>query len=572
MRKISWHLFPAENLPETTGTLPLDGTGKVVFSGRTITGKEITLPNTSPVNLYDHFAVKPRSPQRTFLTGDFEAQEGEEIFIGFGADWNWKLFFNGKLLLDATECGNQQFPIAADNHLLLLECIKGKNQLLFELFGTGYRHDGTGGGMDMAFAEYEVPEKLSLRYRPLISFPDAASGAVSVIFTGSRASAAAVDFRKKGESVWQRAYDSSGGQICCHKAVHHIRIEGLEADTEYEYSAILLDHYKLMQETVRDEIKIFRTAADGKKEFSFTFTADLQLVEGRKEFLRGAAGENAPAKADFFAFGGDLMWTTDFDLQVMEQFIEPYLDLTRSRLPLVMVRGNHEIYGKESFRYFEGFSAPYPGKEGYYLFRWGEVCFIVLDFCDDAPAMKAPSTRHLHDFEPYIAAEARWLKNAVRSECCQSAAYRIILAHGTPLGDAEKYMPAHVRKVIDPLFAGSDPEVKIHLYLAGHVHRPFRSIPLSNSCYSVLDPAAFPGAPLPRTGENYSFPVVLTGGPSAKTGKHMQCTSVNIRVTPEKLTVREFDSFHREFDAFSVTPAGEITEIYHSDEFKRYEY
>ena len=177
-----------------------------------------------------------------------------------------------------------------------------------------------------------------------------------------------------------------------------------------------------------------------------------------------------------------------------------------------MVRGNHEIYGKESNTYFDYFTPPGEGREGYYMFRWGEVCFFVLDFCDDDGWLPPPSTRQFHDFAPYIAAEARWLKKAVQLDMCKTAKYRIVLAHAVPVGDPESYMPGHVRQVIDPLFSGQDPAAKIHLWLGGQVHRPFRSVPFTNSCYSMVAPAAL-HLPHPLVGIKYGVTVFITGGP-----------------------------------------------------------
>ena len=559
--EIDWRLLEAADLPEISSELSVNGKWK-----------KISFPSSGPVNLFDYFVSPPEKMQRTYLAGEFFAEEAGEILIGFGAEWNWKFFFNGTLILDAMQTGNQQMPYAEDNHLLLLDCRKGKNQFAFELYGTGFRNKGVGGGMDMAFAVYETPEKLALRYRPLVSFPDSATNAVSVIFTGTRASAAAVDFRRAGENSWHRVYDNLGGQINVTKAVHHIRLEGLGSDTLYEYKAVLIDRYRSLREEICDEVKTFRTAPAESKDFSFSFTADLQWVGYRQKFMEGLYGKDDSLKTDFAVFGGDLLWTSDFDLQFMEQFIEPYLTLTEDKLPLVLVRGNHEIYGNDSFRYFEGFSAPNCGREGYYLFRWGDVCFIVLDFCDDTGNLPAPSTRYLHDFEPYIAAEARWLKEAVKLECCQSAKYRIVLAHGAPLGDAQQYMPSHAWQVMDGVFSGSDPAVKIHLYLGGHIHRPFRSIPLKNECFSTVDPNTLAQGKLNSCGEKYGFPVVLVGGPTDFTPENMLYTSLNVNVTSEKITVRALDYFQQEFDRFSITPDGTVSNEYNRDDFKFYTY
>ena len=195
------------------------------------------------------------------------------------------------------------------------------------------------------------------------------------------------------------------------------------------------------------------------------------------------------------------------------------------------------------------------------MFRWGDVCFFSLDFCDDAGRVAAPSTRQFHDFEPYIAAEAKWLKKAVELPMCRSAKYRIVLAHGLPSGDAQKYLPGHVRQAIDPVFGGCDPVCPIHLWLGGHIHRPFRSIPGKRAFYSAVPPEKIPnGDAIPDAWNNYNFPVLATGGPTGRLGENMQFTSFEVAVTSESITVRCLDRDQKEFDRIVIAPDGRIME------------
>jgi hypothetical protein len=293
--------------------------------------------------------------------------------------------------------------------------------------------------------------------------------------------------------------------------------------------------------------------------------------EERSEFLHKIFQAPGAMESSFMALVGDINWTSDFELSIVDEFIKPYCSAVKNSIPLVMVRGNHEIYGKQSNRYFEYFTPPFPYREGYYMFKWGDVCFIVLDFCDDAPNVPPPSTRQFHDFDPYLAAEAKWLKRAVNDPICRDAKYRIVMAHGIPLGDPCEYMPGNVRKVIDPVFGGKDPLVKIHLWMGGHVHRAFRSVPLTNSCYSMLPLSQF-RQPHPPVGVNYSFPVVITGGPYVVEGENMQFTSIRVEVDADKLTVSSFDRYNKEFDCITVTPDGVCSEVRRAEEFKYYEY
>ena len=539
-----WHYFSAPDIPEDV-FLP-ENNILALPDGRTITGVPFDFPESGIVDMYDIISPRPAGWEKTVLTAEFTAEDSGRMFAGVAADWAWLLRVNGEIIRDARTTGNSEIPVRTDNHFADFPYRKGKNIVTLEVRG--------GNTMCVAFKLMERKPEPDFIYPPFVSYPDSASSGMSVIFKANRICPAAVDFRKVNESSWQRVYDNLGGQIRRDRDVHHIRLVGLEPDCRYEYRAVLFDDDLEFKE-YDGKIYSFRTAP-AKGEFTFLATADLQSESDRVPYLKTFFAEHGK-NVDFFAFLGDLLWATDFNYSFMERFILPLREITGNTMPLLMVRGNHEIYGKDSNRFFDYFTPPVRGREGYFMFRYGEVCFIVLDFCDDAPRMAPPSTRQWHDFEPYIAAEAKWLKEAVKHPDCQTAKYRIVLAHGVPLGDVQQYMPGHVRQVIDPVFGGKDPAVKIHLWLGGHIHRPFRSVPGENACYSALPPAEF-SEPHPKLGENYTFPVIITGGPNGKLGGNMQFTGMKIHVTPEKITVCSFDREQTEFDRVEISPSGEI--------------
>ena len=558
-----WKYFAAPDIPDILDSINgfIEDTLELP-DGRTVKGESFQFAPSGMLDMYDIITEKPAIQARTILTADFVAGESGTFFLGLAGDWRWDLRFNGIMLLDARVSANSEAPFSPTNHLQEVNYQAGRNQLVLELFG--------GQTLTVACKIMENIETLAMRYKPFISFPDAEDNAVSVIFTANRKSPAAVDYRLQGTEEWMRVYDNLGGQARHDRAVHHIRLSGLKSGSVYEYRAVLLDDCRALKECFF-ETDTFKTAPS-KGDFRFTVTADLQTTSTRRAFLESLIGKNNTFKPDFFAFCGDLYWTSNYDVSVMDEFIVPYREVTGNHLPLVMVRGNHEIYGKDSNRYFEYFTAPEPGREGYYMFRWGEVCFFVLDFCDDAPWAPPPSTRQYHDFAPYIAAEARWLKNAVNLPMCRDAKYRVVLAHGLAVGDGRDYMPKHVHQVIDPVFGGKNPQVKIHLWLGGHVHRPFRSVPLKNACYSMLPPESFQGGGLRPEGVNYNFPVVVTGGPTNKLGENMQFTSIDVEVSDECLTVHSRDRYQKEFDCVTITPEGVVSEVSRSEEFCYYEY
>ena len=556
-----WRYFFAPGMPDVLENVTgfIDETLDL-GNGTQVTGQPFDFYPEGFMNVFDVIpdAEKGTPLNRTILTADFDADEPGVLTVGLAADWQWSFRFNGKMLLDARRCSNSEFPIHYTNHTVELAYQKGRNQVVFEIFSTFGRR-GIGGGMDTTLKIVEPPLPLDFKYKAFVAFPDADENALSVIFTGNRKSPAAVDYRIPGADEWLRVYDNLGGQIRHDRAVHSVRLDDLLPDTVYEYRPVLLDDIRSWSETY-GEVRTIRTAPAPGKDFIFTATADLQLPHLRTEYMQKLLTKS-DFKPDFFAFIGDLEWTTFFDQQVMDAFIVPFRQITDGTMPLVMVRGNHEIYGKDSNRYFEYFTPPYPGREGYYMFRWGDVCFFSLDFCDDAGRVAAPSTRQFHDFEPYIAAEAKWLKKAVELPMCRNAKYRIVLAHGLPSGDAQKYLPGHVRQVIDPVFGGSDPVCPIHLWLGGHIHRPFRSIPGKRAFYSAVPPEKIPhGNAIPDAWNNYNFPVLATGGPTGRLGENMQFTSFEVAVTSESITVRCLDRNQQEFDRIVIAPDGKVTE------------
>ena len=556
-----WRYFFAPGMPDVLEHVTgfIDETIDL-GDGTLVTGQPFDFYPEGFMNVFDVIpdAEKGTPLNRTILTADFYADEPGMLALGLAADWQWSFRFNGKMVLDARRCSNSEFPIHYTNHTVELAYQKGRNQVVFEIFSTFGRR-GIGGGMDTTLKIVERPAELAFKYKAFVTFPDAEENALSVVFTGNRKSPAAVDYRLPGADEWQRVYDNLGGQIRHDRAVHSVRLDDLLPDTVYEFRPVLLDDIRSWSETY-GEVQTIRTAPAPGKDFTFTATADLQLPHLRTEYMQKILTKNE-FKPDFFAFIGDLEWTTFFDQQVMDSFIGPFRQITGGTMPLVMTRGNHEIYGKDSNRYFEYFTPPYPGREGYYMFRWGDVCFFSLDFCDDAGRVPAPSTRQFHDFEPYIAAEAKWLKKAVELPACRDAKYRIVLAHGLPSGDAQKYLPGHVRQVIDPVFGGSDPVCPIHLWLGGHIHRPFRSIPGKRAFYSAVPPEKIPhGDAIPDAWNNYNFPVLATGGPTGRLGENMQFTSFEVAVTAENITVRCLDRDQQEFDRIVIAPDGRITE------------
>ena len=529
--------------------------------------EKISFPENGMIDLAAIPGAVPLGSERVVLTGVCTPEKPVTAVCGIAADGAWIFKVNGNILFDASATGNSENPVRPDNHPFEVDLNAGKNVFELEILGKDHPVQT----LFTAFRQLPDRGKLEFKYQPVVLFPDAEEKAVSIVFASSVPSPAAVDFRKSGDSEWQRLYDNLAGQIRRDLSTHHIRLDNLFSGAVYEYRAVLVDDLRLMKDAAFSETGTFRVP-EKSGNFSFAVTSDLQDRICRLKYLEQLFASDIIRNTQFFTYLGDVFWTTDFDHTVMDGFIMPFRRMSSNSLPLVMVRGNHEIYGRESLKYLDYFSMPSPGRDGYGMFRIGEVCFIVLDFCDDAPNVAQPSTRCFHDFEPYLAAQSRWLRRAVASPACREAKFRIVLAHGTPLGDSKEYLPGHVRQIIDPVFGGAEPQVKIHLYLGGHIHRPFRSIPYREACYSVFDPKAL-ATPHPKLGSKYGFTVVTTGGPSKIiTVPETQATSIRVDLLADRIDVTSFDLNLEEYDRFSVDENGSVFNEKRRSDFRFFEY
>ena len=177
----NWRYFAAPEIPDflEKNTAFIDE-AIALADGGSVKGVEFKFAECGMLDMYDIIAERPALLARTILTADFTAESDGVLLLGIAADWRWALYFNGAMLLDARVCANSEAPIRPDNHLQEINYKKGRNQLVFEIFG--------GQQMTTACKIMEEPEKLTMKYKPFISYPDAEYNAISVIFTANRKS------------------------------------------------------------------------------------------------------------------------------------------------------------------------------------------------------------------------------------------------------------------------------------------------------------------------------------------------------------------------------------------------
>ena len=99
-----------------------------------------------------------------------------------------------------------------------------------------------------------------------------------------------------------------------------------------------------------------------------------------------------------------------------EQLFKDYLDasaaLFAAGTPILFTRGNHETRGV----FADSLGDYFPGRDGrfYGIYRYGDVCILLLDCGEDKPDDHA-EYNGLADYDAYRAEECAWLKKAVRS-------------------------------------------------------------------------------------------------------------------------------------------------------------
>jgi len=549
-----WRVF---DLPDETDAAAVTGPvgDELVLDGVRISGQPLSFPPSGQTVLKEYFR---RTGQLILLVCDFTEEAAGSCVIGVSADWNLILKLNGEEVCSTWRVGSGEHTIEPDDHIAEIHYRAGKNQLTMLIrFGLTAR-------VAASLMKNEHPK---LRYAPWCTFPDSETGAFTVIFSTFHPCPAGLDYRKKGSAEWLRVYDNQGGQIRRDQAIHHIRLTDLEPDTEYEYRAVLLDELKRWEEIPDPEIYSVRTLPADSREFRFNFTADLQAPAK----VPALAEQMSRIPADFSVFAGDPVWTSDFDPAYLENAYLPLAKKFADR-PLVAVRGNHEMYGKDTSRFFEYFTPPPElGVEGYYAFRCGDAFFFALDFCDDDGRCPWPSTRALHDIDPYLEREARWLKNVIRQPACRDARWRIVLAHGVPAGDFKSYLPDHIRKVIEPVFGGSSPECRIHLWLGGHIHYAVRSIPGKNQLRTTVDPELrYAGNERGADISCWHFPVCAVSGPSRLNPPSLVNSFFSVAVKPDRIEVDSYDIEGKRYDRFAVSSSGEILEEQPSESFRLY--
>ena len=466
--------------------------------------------------------------------------------IGIGTDWWFEAWVNGRHAGSTWKTGNKEIIFDPENHPFYIPVRKGENLLAVRV----RRGSDTSWKFTCAPLPFRMIPYPAVLQGPWLTHPDA--DGISIRFFTAGKIAAGVEYRRTGTKTWKTVWDHAHGQIR-RAAFHAVHLSGLRGDASYEYRIVMLDPANLKNQMYSPTRK-FRLPGRRKEKFSFFFTADLQFPEEKqRRILRSLFREAHAETCDFIVFGGDIGMT--FSMKQMTEFYLPEIGaMNHGTIPLVPVRGNHELRGDDTELMPEYFAGPNGLTCG--IFRYGDTAFLILDCLGDhKPGTSQYSMRDLDTV--FFESQKKYLENVLRLEKWTGAKRRIVLAHSAPYSHADKRqtITANLKKMADPWFAGKNPQYKVDLWLAGHVHRYMRSIPGTDEVAAQEKPKDAPVA----DGRNYIFPVLTVAGPN-QTGL-LEASAFRIDADRDKLLIRAFAPDGKCFEQVEITPDGNMKEI-----------
>ncbi|MGE5199976.1 MAG: metallophosphoesterase [Rhodospirillaceae bacterium] len=313
-----------------------------------------------------------------------------------------------------------------------------------------------------------APPSAAILAGPYLQNPGPSS--ITVVWVTEAPAAGWVEYSQDGAAPI-RAVPVRDGLVDANTRVHRVTLTGLTPGSAYAYRIVTrpiasFGPYKVdYGDVARSEAYAFRTLGPSRDAYSFLVFNDLHEDV---EAMRAHAARAAAEPYDLVFFNGDSLSHLESEGQVLDRCLKPASDLFASRVPLCLVRGNHETRGAFA-RDLERYLA-LPGGRYYYSFDHGPVHFIVMDTGEDKEDGHWAYSG-LTDFDAYRQQEADWLAREVASPAFTRARFRVLVAHmpfyGNQRTRADGHGAADCRERWGAILNGSG----LDLHIAGHTHR-----------------------------------------------------------------------------------------------------
>ena len=326
----------------------------------------------------------------------------------------------------------------------------------------------------VAFAWTAVAQELRITHGPYLC--DMTHDGVTVVWTTSKPAlswveASPADSLNAPALKQARYYQIVAGRKLACRTLHAVRVRGLQPGTDYRYRIFSQEVQSwpdvnnvtygktLDADASRRRAYEFRTFPQAGSGCSFIVLND---IHGKADYMTRLCKSVDFSKLGFVAFNGDMSSSVESGEQLFKAYLDASVSLFATGTPILFTRGNHETRGV----FADSLGDYFPGQDGrfYGIYRYGDVCILLLDCGEDKPDDHA-EYNGLADYDAYRIEECEWLKRAVRSDEFLSASARIVLLHIPPMAEAW-HGSVHLNELFVPVLN----EAGIDLMLCGHDH------------------------------------------------------------------------------------------------------
>ena len=270
------------------------------------------------------------------------------------------------------------------------------------------------------------PEAFHLASQPMLQHPT--PDGISVVFAVNGLSTGWVEYGET-EALGQRSDGGTQGMMPLDDRLLKVRLTDLRPGVRYFYRvhACPIDFknaYSIKRgDVVATEIHHFTTLDPAAKTTRFSIINDTHEV---KETLQKLGGMLKANPTDALIWNGDIFNDVRSEPQIAGQVLAPAGGAFATNMPLIPVRGNHDVRGVQARLLDKYFDRPLG--LWYYTLRQGPVAFVVLDTGEDK-ADDAPVYAGLNDFARYRTEQQLWLQHALERPEFRSAPFRVALLH-----------------------------------------------------------------------------------------------------------------------------------------------
>lgn len=315
-----------------------------------------------------------------------------------------------------------------------------------------------------------------------------------------------VEYGTHPDSLKNKTERLVDGQSYCYNTIHHVRLNELNPEKTYYYRVASREitkyeaYKKEFGETGYSEIYSYKPVAEDAKSYNAIVFNDLHKNESTLERL---CEHIDLEKVNLILFNGDCIDDPKDEESVLKFMSYAHKRLNASSIPVVYIRGNHEIRNAYSIQ-LRDLIDYIGGDTSYGAFTFGDTRFVMLDCGEDKP------DDHwvyygLNSFEDFRNDQTDFLKSEVKSKAHKRAGKKVLLHHIPVYGFDDKYLPC--RSLWDPVLSKS----KFDITLNAHTHE-----------YKFVN----------ANEDTNKFPVIIGGGPKKGTA-----TVIHLKKDKKKLRV-----------------------------------